>query len=83
MLINIISINNMYIIHTFGDSHADGTISQWGYIKIPNVQIITHHLPGKLMYTFGRLCTQLLNIKHYNVNENDIVIFCYILFWRN
>ena len=54
----------MFKIHTFGDSHADGIISHWGYINIPNVTIITHHLPGKLMYTFGRLGTQLLNIKN-------------------
>ena len=67
----------MFKIHTFGDSHADGIISHWGYINIPNVTIITHHLPGKLMYTFGRLGTQLLNIKNYDVNENDIVIFCF------
>lgn len=29
------------------------------------------------MYTFGRLGINLLNIKKYNVLENDIVIFCF------
>ena len=67
----------MFKIHTFGDSHADGKHSHWGYIRIPNVNIITHHLGGKLMYSFGRLGLNLLNIKNYNVNENDTVIFCF------
>jgi len=65
------------IIHTFGDSHADGGHSHWGYIRLQNVNIKTHHLGAKLMYTFGRLGKDLLNIKNYNVNENDIVIFCF------
>ena len=67
----------MFKIHTFGDSHADGKHSHWGYIRIPNVHIKTNHLYGKLMYSFGRLGLNLLNIKNYNVNENDIVIFCF------
>ena len=65
------------IIHTFGDSHADGNHSHWGYIRNPNIHIKTNHLCGKLMYTIGRLGTEVLNIKNYGVNENDIVIFCF------
>ena len=41
--------NNM--IHTFGDSHADGGHSHWGYIRLPNINIKTNHLGPKLMYT--------------------------------
>jgi hypothetical protein len=65
------------MIHTFGDSHASGEHSHWGYIREPNIKIQTHHLPGKLMYTFGRLGKELLNIKNYGVSENNIVIFCF------
>ena len=65
------------IIHIFGDSHADRGHSHWGYINIPTINIQTHHLAGKLMYTFGRLGKELLNIKNYGVNENDIVIYCF------
>lgn len=32
------------IVHTFGDSHADGHHSHWGYIKNPNIYIKTNHL---------------------------------------
>jgi len=67
----------MINIHTFGDSHASKAHSQWGNINIPNVNIICHHLKGKLMYTFGRLGLKLLDIKNFGVNDNDIVIFCF------
>jgi hypothetical protein len=65
------------MIHTFGDSHADGHHSHWGYIRLPGINIKTHHLGGKLMYTFGKLKFNVLNIKNYGVCENDIVIFCF------
>lgn len=65
------------MIHTFGDSHADGSHSHWGYIRLPNINIKTHHLWGKLMYTFGKSGYNVLNIKNYDVCENDIVIFCF------
>lgn len=64
-------------IHVFGDSHASNIHSHWGGINIPNVNIICHHIGGKLMYTFGRLGLNLLNIKNSGVKENDIVIFCF------
>jgi|TARA_B110000285_G_C14940039_1_gene521570 hypothetical protein len=67
----------MITIHTVGDSHADGYHSHWGYIKIPNVNIITHHIGGKLMYSFGQHGLNLCNIKNYDVKNNDIVIFCF------
>lgn len=65
------------MIHTFGDSHASSTYSHWGRIEITNVKIKTNHLGGKLMYTFGKLGKELLDIKNHGVNENDIVIFCF------
>lgn len=64
-------------IHVFGDSHASNVHSHWGRIKIPNVIFKCHHIGGKLMYTFGRLGLNLLNIKNSGVKENDIVIFCF------
>lgn len=63
------------VIHTFGDSHADKHHSHWGNIN--NANIITHHLGGRLMYTFGKQGLKLCNIKNFGVNENDIVIFCF------
>ena len=64
-------------IHTFGDSHASSIYSHWGYINIPGVTIKCNHIGSKLMYTFGRLGLDLLNIKNYEVKENDVVIFCF------
>lgn len=57
-------------IHTFGDSH-----SMFGFNKIKNINI--NHLGPKLCYTYGNKGLELLNIKNYEVNENDIVIFCF------
>jgi len=67
----------MNIIHTFGDSHASGVHSHWGYIKLDNVDIKCHHIGGRLMYTFGRLGTNLLNIRNFGVQEEETVIFCF------
>lgn len=58
------------MIHTFGDSHA------WnGWYSVPGV--ITHHISGTLCYSFGRDALNRINIKSYNVKENDTVIFCF------
>lgn len=67
----------MIRIHTFGDSHASNLYSHWGYINLPDVNIICNHIGGKLMYSFGRLGLKLLNIRKHGVKENDIVIFCF------
>lgn len=64
-------------IHTFGDSHASDKRSHWGNINIEDVEIKCNHLGGKLMFTFGRLGLDLLNIKDYAVEEDDVVIFCF------
>ena len=56
------------VIHTFGDSHSNA-----GWLQIPNINI--HYLGPKLCYSIGR---DGINIKDgYNVNNNDIVIFCF------
>jgi len=60
------------IIHTFGDSHAN---AGWTYFK--NRYMKFHSLGPKLCFSFGRDKLKLLNIRDYNVEENDIVIFCF------
>ena len=65
------------IIHTFGDSHSSNIHSHWGYINIPDVNIKCNHIGGRLMYTFGQLGLNLLNIKNYGVKVNDTVLFCF------
>ena len=64
-------------IHTFGDSHSSDVYSHWGKINIADVKIKCHHIGGKLMFTFGRRGLNLLNIKDYEVEEDDVVIFCF------
>ena len=59
------------MIHTFGDSHCE-----FGFKDIPNVSI--HPIPGaRLCYTFGNKPFDVLNIKNYNVQDNDTVIFSF------
>ena len=57
-------------IHTFGDSH-----SRFGFMDIPNINI--NELGARLCYTFGNQQLDILNIKNYNVKEDDTVIFCF------
>jgi hypothetical protein len=57
-------------IHTFGDSH-----SMFGWRDIPNIKF--NWLGPILCYSFGRDKLSRLNIKNYNVAENDTVIFCF------
>ena len=61
-------------IHTFGDSH-----SYSGWERIKNIKINIHHLGPILAYSFGRDGLSRNNIANscFNVNENDIVIFCF------
>ncbi len=58
-------------IHTFGDSHSSA-----GWVHIPGIEI--HAIGPILAYSLGRDATPRFNIanKHYNVKENDTVIFC-------
>jgi len=57
-------------IYTFGDSH-----SRFGFKDIPNINY--NELGARLCYTFGNNCFDVLNIKNYNVKNNDTVIFCF------
>ena len=55
-------------IHTFGDSHSlcgwDGT------------GVITHHLGPILCYSFGKEKLNRCDIRNFNVNHGDSIIFC-------
>jgi hypothetical protein len=57
-------------IHTFGDSH-----SRFGFRDNPLIH--TYDISSSLCYSFGRDKFGRLNIMNYNVQENDIVIFCF------
>ena len=60
-------------VHTFGDSHSTmGFNNTW---SDPHIQI--HYLGPKLCHSVGRDGLNLLNIKNYNVENGDIVIFCF------
>ena len=57
------------MIHTFGDSHSTA-------LNVDD-KIIQHHVGACLCYSFGREKLNRLNIKDYNVIEDDTVIFCF------
>lgn len=59
-------------LHTYGDSHAIH-YGGWNKIKIDNLNILTNHLPGKLMYSFGRDMIDVVN----NVKDGDMICFCF------
>jgi hypothetical protein len=61
------------ILHTYGDSHATKEYGGWNKININDLYIITNHIPGKLMFSFGR--DQMIVVG--NIKENDIVCFCF------
>ena len=73
-------------IHTFGDSHS---VNGWSYIKnYLSDNLILNSIGPKLCYSFGRDGLNLLNIKNYNVENNDIVIFVlvkliYVVIFKN
>jgi len=58
------------VVHTFGDSH-----SNFSFKTIDNVLI--HWLGPKTCYSFGKKKLDILNIKNYNINDNDVIIFCF------
>lgn len=57
-------------IHTFGDSHCNGA---FGSMKCINL----NHIGPVLCYSFGKEKLDRLNIKNYNVKDNDICIFSF------
>lgn len=56
-------------LHTFGDSH-----SIYGFNHIDNINI--HWMGPLLCYTFGKKKLDILNIRDYDVKDNDSIIFC-------
>ena len=64
-------------LHTFGDSHASTSASHWGKLNVPNLQIVDGAIGGKLAYSFGTKCFEVLNIKDKGVKEGDWVVFCF------
>jgi len=60
------------ILHTYGDSHATH-YGGWNEININGLTIKINHIPGKLMYSFGR--DELIVVN--NVKDNDMVCFCF------
>ena len=57
------------MIHTIGDSH-----SMFGWNQCKNIKI--NHIGPILCYSFGQEKLNRINLKRYNIEENDIVIFC-------
>ena len=66
-------MNKLYL---FGDSHASKIISHWGKLELDNVEIVDCAIGGKLAYSFGTKCFEVLNIKNY-VQEGSWVCFCF------
>jgi hypothetical protein len=61
------------ILHTFGDSHS--RIS-WNF-SIPNLQIKQGKNSAYTMARFGLEKMNLIDIKNNNVNDGDMVCFCF------
>jgi len=59
-------------LHTYGDSHA-AHYGGWNKIKIDGLDIKLNHIPGKLMYSFGRDMMNVVN----GVCLDDMVCFCF------
>ena len=60
-------------IHTFGDSHASDIHSGWK--DCDNIK--AHHIGSILCYSFGKNNLKRCNIKRFNINDGDSVIFCF------
>ena len=62
-------------IYTFGDSHS---VYGWkSFYNILKDYLLLYGIGPRLCYSFGRDSLNLLNIKDYDVSNNDIVIFCF------
>ena len=60
------------MIHLFGDSHASDNA---GWKDCSN--IISHYKNSTLCYSIGRDGLKRLDIRNYNIENKDILIFCY------
>lgn len=58
------------MIYTFGDSHA-----RIPWEQISNINI--NSLGPRLMYTFGRQRTKLIDLSNHKISDNDTLIFCF------
>ena len=61
-------------LHTVGDSHS---INGWPRVRVPGLQVSTHEIGPKLMYSFGRDGLDCCDIKKWGVKEGEIVCFCF------
>lgn len=61
------------VLHTFGDSHS--VSPAWNSVDF--IKIEQHHIGSYTMANFGLQKLKLLNIKDFDVKENDIVCFCF------
>ncbi len=93
IFLNIVAITSIIAnstTHIIGDSHAhfsfrndetpryfnkDG-IAHYQY-KHQNRIIAVHWIKGKTMYRIGASGLQALNITHYGIQENDVVVFIF------
>lgn len=81
--------SNEYRVHVFGDSHSIANFrfrkntlknfpitSTFNY-KNFSISFFIHWLGPKTMYSIGRDGLNILNLKKYDVLENDIVVFVF------
>jgi len=62
-------------IHTVGDSHS---VNGWNGIHSINGYsgVISHHLGASLCYSFGRDQLKLIDLRNYNIENGDTIVFC-------
>lgn len=63
----------MNILHTFGDSHAE--CKAWNDVDCFEVK--KHFTGSNTMAAFGLQKLKLLNIKNFDVKDNEAVCFCF------
>lgn len=56
------------VIHTIGDSHSN---NGW------NTDIINHYYPDMLCYDLGIYRINKVDIRNFNINDGDSIIFCF------
>ena len=66
----------MKTLHTFGDSHSK---LSWGKVSIPWLDVKTHWMGPRLMFSFGRDGLAMLDISQpqHKVSNGDYVCFCF------
>lgn len=71
-------------VHVFGDSHAHFCFSDHGqadysfaYSDIIHMPFSIHWLGPKTMHNVGKNGLNALNLKNYNIAENDVAVFAF------